>query len=222
MGALWVGQALNGGKKMTSKLTIAGTRFLLIGLLCISVFLVACTLSAAGQGGYQVISAATQAIDTSGPDRAHCVSSGYLYTTSPARNNGKPVCQFPDGIWCDAHAYFTGNCSGVGATSPYNPTFYNSGQGALDLASGTKECQRLGGGVQNVHTAYGDVNLCVFPDGSTMDLRALANGAYGYMGTYPYGTYPSTTYPSGTYPYYYYGPYRDNWYYWAYSWLNSP
>lgn len=217
---------------MTFKFDITMPRIVLAGL-CIGVLLAACMLPAAGQGPYQPtssatpISSATQAIDTSVPDRAHCVSNGYLYTTNPARNAGKPVCQFPDGSWCDAHAYFTGNCSGVGPASPYNPTFYNSGQGALDFASGTKECQRLGGGVQNVHTTYGDVNLCVFPDGSTMDLRALASGIYGYMGTYPSGTYPSGTYPSGTYPsgtypYYYYGPYGNNWYYWAYAWLNSP
>ncbi len=196
-------------------------RIVLAGL-CISVLLAAFTLSAAGQGTYQVISPATQPIDTSGPDRGHCVGNGYLYTTNPAVNGGRPICQFPDGSSCDAHAFFTGNCSGPGASSPYNPTYYASGQGALDIASGTKECQRLSGGVQSVHTSYGDVNLCVFPDGSTMDLRALANGAYGYYGPYPYGTYPYGTYSSGTYPYYYYSPYRDNWYYSAYAWLNSP
>lgn len=210
MGCIRIGQALNGGVMMTFRFDISMPRIMLAGF-CISVLLAAFALSAAGQGTYQPISAATQAIDTSVPDRAHCVSSGYLYTKNPALNNGKPVCKFPDGSWCDAHAYFIGNCSGSGLISPYNPTFYSSGQGALDLAAGTKECQRLGGGVQSVHTAYGDVNLCVFPDGSTMDLRALANGAYGYYGPYLYSTYPYNN-----------GPYRDNWYYWAYAWLNAP
>jgi putative hemolysin len=201
---------------MAPKLMIAGTRPLRQAGLCLCILLAACALSAAGQGTYQPISSATQAIDTSGPDRAYCVSNGYLYTSNPAVNGGKPICQFPDGSSCDAHAFFTGNCSGVGLASPYNPTFYSS-QGALDIAAGTKECQRLGGGVQSVHTAYGDVDLCVFPGGNSMDLRGLANQAYGYYGPYPYGTYPY-----GTYPYYNYGPYGDNWYYWAYAWLNAP
>jgi putative hemolysin len=220
MGGIRIRQALNGGKKMPPKFMIAGTRPLL-AWLCLCIFLAACTLSAAGQGTYHPISSTTQATDTSGPDRAYCVSNGYLYTSNPAVNGGKPICQFPDGSSCDAHAFFTGNCSGVGLASPYNPTFYSS-QGALDLAAGTKECQRLGGGVQSVHTAYGDVNLCAFPGGNTMDLRELANGAFGYYGPYPYGTYSYGTYPYGTYPYYSYGPYGDNWYYWAYSWLNAP
>ena len=201
---------------MAPKLTISGARLLLLGL-CLSVLLAACALSAAGQGTYQPISSATQAADTSGPDRAYCVSNGYLYTSNPAVNGGKPICLFPDGSSCDAHAFFTGNCSGVGLASPYNPTFYGNGQGALDIAAGTKECQRLGGGVQSVHTPYGDVDLCVLPGGNTMDLRELANGVYGNYGTYPYGAYPYRTYP-----YYSYGPYGDNWYYWAYSWLNAP
>ena len=211
---------------MAPKLTISGARLLLLGL-CLSVLLAACALSAAGQGTYQPISAATQAINTSGPDRSYCVSNGYLYTSNPAVNGGKPICQFPDGSSCDAHAFFTGNCSGVALSSPYNPTFYGNGQGALDIAAGTKECQRLGGGVQSVHTPYGDVDLCVFPGGNTMDLRALANGVTGYnepypYGAYPYGSYQYGSYPYGTYPYYTYGPYGDNWYYWAYSWLNAP
>ncbi|OPY48813.1 MAG: hypothetical protein A4E48_02605 [Methanosaeta sp. PtaU1.Bin060] len=188
---------------MTRKINITGSR-LLLAVFCISIILASGMPSASGEETYQQISSATQAIDTSVPDRAHCVSMGYLYTTKPSLNSGKPVCQFPDGSWCDAHAFFTGNCSSSGLSSPYNPSFYSNSQGALDIAAGTKECQRLGGGVQGVHTAYGDVNLCVFPDGSTMDLRALANGAYGYYG--PYSTYP----------------YRDNWYYYAYSWLNAP
>jgi len=187
---------------MAPKLTISGARLLLLGL-CLSVLLAACALSAAGQGTYQPISSATQAANTSGPDRSYCVSLGYLYATNPGVNGGKPICQFPDGSSCDAHAFFTGNCSGLGLASPYNPTFYSS-QGALDIAAGTAECQRLGGEVQNVHTPYGDVDLCILPGGNTMDLRALANGVSGYNEPYPYGAYPYGIYPYETYPYNYY------------------
>ena len=45
----------------------------------------------------------------------------------------------------------------------------------LDLADATKTCQTRGGRVENVHTPYGDVNLCVFPDGSSVDLRSLSS-----------------------------------------------
>jgi putative hemolysin len=74
---------------------------------------------------------------------------------------------------------------------------YNNPQGALDIASATKTCQKYGGAVQRVHTSYGDVNMCVFPDGSYVNLMGLYNNVYG--------GFPG-----------------DNWYYYAYSWLNAP
>jgi putative hemolysin len=175
--------------------------FVLAGL-CVAVFLAMGLSIAAGQ-----------ALDTSGPDRSYCVSMGNLYTTSPAVNNGKGICQFSDNSWCDAHAFFVGNCS-RNTNGAYNPYSYNNAQGALDIADATKACQHNGGRVENVHTAYGDVNLCVFPDGSSVDLRGLYNGIYNgaYDGFYnsPYNGYYDGIYGG------------NNWYYWAYSWLNAP
>ncbi len=204
-------------------------RFLFTGL-CITVFL-----------GIGMQAVAGQALSTSGPDSAYCVGAGYLYAVVPGVNNGSPICQFPDNSWCDAHAYFIGNCtphpsgsispSGYIATggvvtpgglivpsSTYNPYYvnpyyyntpniYNTSQSALDIADETKTCQTMGGRVQSVHTPYGDVNLCVFPDGSSVDLRALYNGVYTGM--------PPVTYINGV-------PTSDNWFYYAYSWLNAP
>ncbi len=173
-----------------------------IGLLAI---LTAGILTAAGQG-----------IDTSGPDSAYCTGNGYLYTTIPGVNNGKPVCQFPDNSWCDAHSYFIGNCSASAvAAGTYNPYAFNSAQGALEVADATKLCRTYGGGVQTVHTSYGDVSTCVFPGGGSIDLKGLYSSVYG--GEYWPGYY------SGYYPGAYYGGYPfNNWYYGAYAWLNAP
>jgi putative hemolysin len=186
---------------MTDKFNDRISALLLAGL-CITLLLATSLSIVAGQ-----------ALDTSGPDRSYCVSMGNLYTTSPAVNNGKGICQFPDKSWCDAHEFFIGNCS-RSANVGYSPYSYSNAQGALDIADATKACQRSGGRVENVHTAYGDVNLCVFPDGSSVDLRGLYNGVYNgaYDGFY-----------NGQYNGYYDGIYGgNNWYYWAYSWLNAP
>jgi putative hemolysin len=178
---------------------------LLFAVLGIMALLGAVVITAAGQG------ISGQGINTSGPDSAYCTGNGYFYTTESGVNNGKPICQFPDGTWCDAHAYFTGDCEASTNVSfnpnmpynPYNPYtysnpyMYNNPQGALDIADATKTCQKSGGVVQRVHTSYGDVNMCIFPDGSYIDLMGLYNAAYGGF--------------SG-----------DNWYYNAYSWLNAP
>jgi len=76
-----------------------------------------------------------------------------------------------------------------------------------------KPASEAGGRVENVHTAYGDVNLCVFPDGSSVDLRGLYNGVYNG----DYGEFYNRPYNG-----YYDGIYGgNNWYYWAYSWLNA-
>jgi len=174
-------------------------RFLIWGL-CITAILAAGLLAAAGQG-----------INTSGPDSAYCTSNGYIYTTIPGANSGKAVCQFPDGSWCDGHSYFTGNCTpNASVVNAYNPYAFNSPQGALEIADASKMCQNYGGGVQIVHTSYGDVRMCVFPGGSMIDLRGLYGSALG-------GYYP------GYYPGPYFGGYwGDNWYYGAYAWLNAP
>lgn len=191
-----------------------------------------------------ILTASAQVLPASapGPEGASCVSAGYLYATVPGVNNGRPICQFPDNSWCDAHAYYIGNCtpslsgyisptgyiatggivtpSGVvvpsGTYNPYavNPYYYNSPaysnvtQSALDIADETKTCQRIGGNVQQVHTTYGDVNLCVFPGGGSVSLPQLASGVYNG------GPVPIVN-ASGV-------PVMDNWYYYAYSWLNAP
>ncbi len=175
--------------------------------LCAVFLLSTCSLNVMGQ-----------VVDTSGPDRAYCVGTGSLYVTTPGVNSGKPVCQFSNSSWCDAHAFFTGNCTG----SPSYANSYSTPLSALDLADATKTCQKYAGHVENVHTPYGDVNLCLFPDGSSVDLRSLnratGNQIYGmpYNGIYytPYNgfyTMPDNGFNDA-----------NAWYYDAYAFLNSP
>ena len=111
-------------------------------------------------------------LSSSGPDCSYCTSSGYLCTSKAGVNNGKPICQFPNGEWCDAHAYFIETCSSP--STPLNPYgFYNNPQGALDIADATKTCNKYGGQVEMVHTPYGDSNVCIFPNGQSIDLPGL-------------------------------------------------
>ena len=198
---------------MTGNFNI-GKSWFKLAWLCVVVLLSICSLNVVGQ-----------VVDTSAPDSAFCVSTGNLYTTTPGINNGKPVCQFANNAWCDAHAFFTGNCTGN--TSPY---YAYAPLSALDLADATKTCNSQGGQVQNVHTTYGDVNLCVFPDGASVDLRSLnsavSNGIYGmpYNGIY---YMPDNGIYNSPYSGFYNIPgngFNDAnaWYYDAYAFLNSP
>lgn len=187
MVSLWISEALNGVRKMTNELGTSKENFLFAGF-CIAILIAASALTAAGAGP-----------DASSQDRASCVGMGHLYRTTPGFNNGQPICQFLDGSWCDAHAFATGQCF-PGSYGPYNPYIYNIPQRTLNLADASQICRNTGGRVENVHTPYGDVDLCVFPDGSSVDLRALYYGAYGT----------------------YNGALRDDWFHYAYWWLNAP
>jgi putative hemolysin len=201
---------------MTPNFNNGNSWFKLTGL-CIVVLLSTASLIVLGQ-----------AVDTSVPDRAYCVGTGNLYATTPAINNGKPVCQFADNSWCDAHAFFTGNCTGNSRSNyPYS---YSSPLSGLDLADATKTCQTRGGQVENVHTPYGDVNLCIFPDGSSIDLRSLSNAVYNGINGMPYNGISYVPY-NGIYSTPYNGFYTmpdngfndaNNWYYGAYAFLNAP
>lgn len=112
----------------------------------------------------------------SDPMRSYCVSMGYLYRTSPGINGGQPICEFPDKAWCDAAAYYRGTCSRV--LSPNIVPAYVYGP-TDQYATPTRICLSRGGYLQNVHTPYGDVNICVFPNGEKCDLQSLARGACG-------------------------------------------
>jgi putative hemolysin len=131
------------------------------------------------------ISAAQQS--SSDPAHSYCVKMGYLYKTSPGVNNGNGVCQFPDQSWCDAQAFYSGTCGPRLNVNPFGPTIYSA---SIDP---NQFCRNQGGSVRNVHTPYGDVLVCVFPDGSTCDLQSLSMGKCG-----------------------------DHWFGYAYNWLNAP
>jgi putative hemolysin len=220
MGSVWISKALNGVKKMTGNFNIGKSGFKL-AWICIVVLLSTCSLNVMGQ-----------VVDTSGPDRAYCVGTGNLYATTPGVNNNRPICKFTDNTWCDAHSFFAGNCTGNSRPSYTKYASYTTPLSALDLADVTKTCQTRGGQVQNVHTPYGDVNLCVFPDGSSVDLRSLSSAVYrnGINGMPDNGIYYTpdngiynTPYNNGLNPVVSNGLYDANaWYYGAYAFLNSP
>ncbi|HNX40404.1 MAG TPA: DUF333 domain-containing protein [Methanothrix sp.] len=55
-------------------------------------------------------------------------------------------------------------------------------------------CNNSGGTVRSVHTPYGNIAMCVFPDGVTCDLKSITEGKFG----------------------------EDAWTRYARSWLNAP
>lgn len=111
---------------------------------------------------------------TSDQARSYCVKMGYLYHSSPGINDGKGVCEFPNKSWCDAQAYYHGTCGPSIAPSIYPA--YVSGSNVQPTPSAETLCRRSGGYLQSVHTPYGDITICAFPDGRTCDLQSLANG----------------------------------------------
>jgi putative hemolysin len=130
------------------------------------------------------------AADSVGEDAAHsyCVQMGYLYRSSPGLNGGQGVCEFPDKTWCDAQAYYMGQCG-----PSLSPNFMPYSESTRSI-SASALCSNAGGRLESVHTPYGDVILCVFPDGRTCDIQSLSNGMCG----------------------------GDGWFRYAQSWLNAP
>ncbi len=116
-----------------------------------------------------------QADDASDADSArnYCVQMGYLYRSSPSTNDGQGVCEFPDKTWCDCQAYYQGQCS------PRLSPNLMMGTGGISAPTASTLCQNSGGRLESVHTPYGDVTLCVFPNGRTCDIQSLYNGMCG-------------------------------------------
>lgn len=153
------------------------------------------------------VSGSAPATSTASSDRTYCVSMGYLYRTTPGVNGGQPICQFSDYSWCDANAFATGKCGATNSANGfYNPygTYYPYFYDYYPYSSGNyypgqtpgqaiDACTSAGGNITSVHTPYGDVDVCKFPNGSIMDLYGMYNGLLG-----------------------------DNWYYYAYNYLNAP
>jgi putative hemolysin len=127
-----------------------------------------------------------------GAAHSYCVKMGYLYRSSPGVNGGQGICEFPDKTWCDARAYYSGQC-GPSLSVNFAP-FAGNAQSASASVSASTLCRNAGGRLESVHTPYGDVTLCVFPNGRTCDIQSLYNGMCG----------------------------GDNWLRYAQSWLNAP
>jgi putative hemolysin len=77
----------------------------------------------------------------------------------------------------------------------------NGGQGICKFPDNSmwtettaKICRNNGGSLRSVHTPYGDIAVCAFPDGRTCDLKSLAEGRCG----------------------------GDSWLLYARSWLDAP
>ncbi|MDD1762028.1 MAG: DUF333 domain-containing protein [Methanothrix sp.] len=124
--------------------------------------------------------------------RTHCVSSGYLYRTSPSLNGGQGICSFPDNSWCDANEFYNGSCGP--SLSPNIVPGYAIVTGSTGTPSVQDICRSSGGRMKSVHTPYGDIAMCVFPDGTTCDAKAISEGRCG----------------------------ADYWTIYAQSWLNAP
>lgn len=137
-----------------------------------------------------VLCAAAQ--DSSDPARTYCVNSGYLYRTSPGMNAGQGFCEFPNKNWCDAQAFYTGSC-GPSLTPSIFPS-YAVQTGTVGTISAEEICRRSRGSLKSVHTPYGDISMCVLPDGTTCDMKSLSEGRCG----------------------------MDYWMIYAQSWLNAP
>jgi putative hemolysin len=130
--------------------------------------------------------------DSADQARSYCVKSGYLYSTSPGINGGQGMCTFPDKSWCDSQAFFQGDCSRSQRTNILPG--YVSQPESMYTQSAATICRSSGGNLRSVHTPYGDITMCVFPDGRTCDLPALSEGRCG----------------------------GDNWLVYARSWLDAP
>jgi putative hemolysin len=130
--------------------------------------------------------------DSTDPARSYCVSSGYLYRASPGINDGQGICMFPDKSWCDVNGFYQGNCGP--SLSPNIFPEYAVQTGSMGTASMQDICRNGGGSMKSVHTPYGDILMCVFPDGTTCDSKALSEGRCG----------------------------ADYWTIYAQSWLNAP
>jgi len=124
--------------------------------------------------------------------RTYCVRSGYLYSTSPGINDGQGMCVFPDKSWCDSQAFFQGDCS-RSLNPNILPSYVSQSEGMWTQSAETI-CRSSGGILQSVHTPYGDITVCAFPDGRTCDLASIAEGRCG----------------------------GDNWLVYARSWLDAP
>ena len=135
---------------------------------------------------------AIRAQDSADQARSYCVSSGYLYSTSPGINGDQGMCVFPDKSWCDVQSFFQGTCSRSQKLNILPG--YVSDPGSTWTPSAETICRSSGGILRSVHTPYGDITMCAFSDGSTCDLLSLTEGRCG----------------------------RDNWQVYARSWLDAP
>ncbi len=144
---------------MTIKREIETGRILLFEL-CILVFLIAGTMNGLGQG--------VSSDQSKSAAQAYCVQMGYLYQVTPSLNNGQPICRFTNTAWCDATAYYAGQCSAsnnpFGLPNPY-VTYYSDGSLQSSI----------------VHTPYGDVPIgAVYANG---DIPVPTPYGLGYEGS---------------------------------------
>lgn len=111
---------------------------------------------------------AALAEDSADQARSYCVKSGYLYSSSPGVNDGQGRCVFPDKSWCDSQAFFQGTCNR--SLKPNILPDYASKPESMWRQSAATICHGSGGSLRSVHTPYGDITMCAFPDGRTCDL----------------------------------------------------
>ncbi len=136
--------------------------------------------------------ALSAAASSDDPARSYCVRSGYLYRAAPGLNNGMGICEFSDKSWCDAQAFYAGECGPN--RIPWTSTSYQYPAAGTWNSTISQMCSERGGMLQEVHTPYGDMVLCVLPGGQTCSPESLYSGSC----------------------------WQDDWLTYARSWLNAP
>jgi len=174
MGYLRTGSTvIKGGEKIGTESSASPASLLLAGMLLLVLLLASLSVAA----------------DAS-PAQSYCVKMGYLYRALPLADGAEERCVFPDGTYCEANAFFSGSCTRTPFPSPY-PYVYSGNADWVPQARSM--CLNSGGSLREVHTPYGDVVMCAFPDGSVCDIRSLLSGMCG-----------------------------NDWLSYAYGWLNAP
>lgn len=102
-------------------------------------------------------------------EHRYCVQQGFLYKTVDGPSGKIAQCVLSNGYVCSAHDFYTGSCRPGSMQVRYIDDMsrwgYPSDTVVVD-ESGYNSCMRAGGRIETMHTIYGDILICVHPDGN--------------------------------------------------------
>lgn len=98
---------------------------------CLGIMILLAIFSVLTAGAQVTIGQAATIPNTPAQDQAYCVDAGYLYRVTPGISGNRPVCQFSDYSYCDAHSFAIGNCTPttyglLGPYGTYSPYTYDT------------------------------------------------------------------------------------------------